>query len=149
MNYQDKISTIVEEALTEKTFSLEIITKIKALKDDFEAVTKENVNLFALNTDLAKGNADLTQKNNQLYVENEEYRKREDALAKKEKEAEKKEYELTFQTKRGDEIKELFGIVFKNPTVQSNVFRNTQKPVENGSYMSNVNETEAVTETIV
>ena len=151
MNYQDKISTIVEEALTEKTFNLEIITKIKALKDDFETVTASNESLKKRVEDLTKGNTALTVENNRLVTENTAYKSREDALATKEKGADKQAYELDFQTKRASEIKELFSIVFKNPVVKEQAFRNGNVPVfENGyttTRTTNENETkETVTE---
>ena len=149
MNYQDKISTIVEEALTEKTFNLEIITKIKALKDDFETVTKENEDLEKQVTFFQNANDVLSVENTQVIAENTAYKAREDALATKEKAADKQAYELEFQTKRAVEIRELFGIVFRNPTVQTSVMRNTQKPVENGSCLNYVSESETTTETIL
>lgn len=149
MNYQEKISTIVEEALTEKTFSLDIITKIKELKDDFAKLLEENKTLVNRNIDMGVRNEELSKMNTQLVNKNIEYSAREEVLTQKEKEADKKEYELAFQTKRGDEIKELFGIVFKNPTLQTAVYRNTQKPVESGSYLNSVNENETTTETIL
>lgn len=148
MNYQEKISTIVEEALTEKTFSLEIITKIKALKDVFESVTNQNVELEKQVTFFQGANATLSTENTKVIAQNEAYKSREVELAKKEKEADKKEYELAFQTKRGNEIKELFGIVFKNPTTQSMILRNTSGQDLNGNYRSG-NENETVTKTVL
>lgn len=148
MNYQDKISTIVEEALTEKTFSLDIITKIKELKDDFAELTVQNDLVTKEKDEIAKERNELSTRNTALVAQNTDYKNREVALAQKEREAEKKEYELTYQTKRGDEIKELFGIVFKNPTLQTAVYRNTQKPLASGEYMNSVSENETTTETI-
>ena len=133
MEYTEKIQSIVEEALTEKTFSLEIITKIKALKDDFDGVSLElKLNKEAL-VQSNKFNTELMAKNEVLNTQNAGYKSREEALALKEKGAEKKEYELTYQTKRADEIKELFQIVFKNPVMQESVMKNGNVPNGNGS----------------
>lgn len=147
MDYQDKISTIVEEALTEKTFNLEIITKIKTLKDDFEQLTVKNEGQSRRINDLETENKSIRTINEKLLADNNAYKVRENEIAKSEKEADKSKYELEFQKKRGDEIKELFGIVFKNPVVQQQVYRNTSIPTPNGSYMSNVSENETVTHT--
>ena len=149
MDYKDKISDIVEEALTEKTFSLEIVTKIKTLKDDFEKLTVTNEGQGRRITDLEMENKSIHAINEKLLAENNAYKAREDELEKKEKAADKVIYELEFQKKRGDEIKELFGVVFKNPVVRETAYKNGSVPVpgNNGSYPTTMTSTESETKT--
>ena len=149
MNYKDKISSIVEEVLTEKTFSLEIVTKIKALKDDFDDLIKVHDEAKREIEFQQKTNKDLREVNQTLLSENTAYKAREDELEKKEKAADKVIYELEFQKKRGDEIKELFGIVFKNPVVRESAYKNGSVPVpgNNGSYPTTMTSSESETKT--
>lgn len=133
MKYIEKIEEVLTQALTEKTFSLEIIEKIKSLKDGFEAseklvdelqtrlefITKQNIEI--------QGNLNTTTEKLNKYIE------REKIISEKEASLAKTNYELEFQTKRANEIKELMMIVFKNPVVRSSTFNNTY---DNGSSKS-------------
>lgn len=136
--YQEKIEEVLTQALTEKTFSLEIIEKIKSLKDGFQAnellleelhkrlefVTKENVEL--------KDNLSKTTDKLNKYIE------REETIKTKESNQKKTEYELEFQKARANEIKELMMIVFKNPVVRSSTFNNTYDSGSSKSYSGGI-----------
>ena len=146
MNYKDKIEEVITQALTEKTFSLEIIEKIKSLKDGFESA-QENIKIQNLALESSnKTIEDLRLKNSELSTKVKLFEDREIAIASKEKVLEKTEYQLTFQTQRANEIKELFGTVFKNPTLQRSVF-GTIPVMENG-YLQQRNSNSTETETI-
>lgn len=149
MNYQEKISSIVEEALTEKTFSLEIITKIKQLKDDFDVLVASSEVSKKRIIELETENKSLHSINDRITEENKTWQLRENQIIEAEKVADKKTYELSFQTKRAEEIKELFGIVFKNPVVRETAYKNGNIPVANGNgYPTTMSSTESETKTI-
>jgi len=123
-NYKEKIDEVLDQALTEKTFSLEIIEKIKSLHDGFassqETIKQNNETIKLLNENATKANQEI----NKLSTLVSQYETREIELASKEKVAEKQAYELEYQKNRANEIKELFQIVFKNPVVRENVYKN-------------------------
>lgn len=132
--YQAKIEEVITQALTEKTFSLEIIEKIKSLKDGFEANEKlveelnKRLEFITKENNEVKSNLNITIEKLNKYIE------RENAIKEKETALAKTNYELEFQTKRANEIKELMMIVFKNPVVRSSTFNNTY---DSGSNKSN------------
>lgn len=138
-NYKKKIEEILAQTLTEKTFSLEIVDKIKTLKDDFESSQKLIDSLREKSLHNEKMITNLEERNTKLQELVNSYTIREKEISDKEKKLEKTNYELQFQTKRGDEIKELFGIVFKNPIVREGVYKTGNN---NNDYF---NETKTVT----
>lgn len=144
--YQEKIEEVITQALTEKTFSLEIIEKIKSLKDGFES-SQKTIELLTLSGESSgKTINELRTQNESLSSRVKSFEDRESNIRTKEKELEKNIYELEFQQKRANEIKELFGIVFKNPVMQKTAY-NSHNKYENGfsnSGSSNSNETETI-----
>jgi len=122
--YQQKIDEVLTQALTEKTFSLEIIEKIKSLKDGFEANTKLVDELSERLKFTTKQNEELRTTISDTNSKLDAYIKRESEIKTKEIALDKTNYELDFQKNRANEIKELMMIVFKNPVVRSNVYRN-------------------------
>lgn len=144
--YQEKIEEVITQALTEKTFSLEIIEKIKSLKDGFES-SQKTIELMTLSAESSQKTIDeLRTQNANLSSRVKSFEDRELDIKTKERELEKNKYELEFQQKRANEIKELFGIVFKNPVVQKSSF-NSHNKYENGfsnSSSSNSTETETI-----
>ena len=122
--YQKKIDEVLTQALTEKTFSLEIIEKIKSLKDGFES----NLKLTdELNNRIDFYVKQITEKDKTIeeqQVKIKSFMEREDKIIEAEKTANKNKYELEFQKKRADEIKEIMGIVFKNPIVRETAYKN-------------------------
>ncbi len=122
--YKEKIEEVLTQALTEKTFSLEIIEKIKSLRDGFiqnENIIKQQIIKIE---ELSKQNSEITSYNIKLQNIVESYETREKDLEQKEKKSDKVLYELDFQKKRADEIRELFQIVFKNPVVRETAYKN-------------------------
>lgn len=122
MDYKKTIEEVLMTAVTEKTFSLEIIEKIKSLKDGFDKSQDIIKDLRKL-IDNRNEMLDVFEKDRDaLALKVASYEARESDIATKEKTFEKNTYELSFQKSRADEIKDLFKIVFRNPTVQSSVF---------------------------
>ena len=146
MNYQTDIIDILDKALVEKTFDLEIVTKIKQLKDEhvtalerIKELEKERASYINIQSDL---NRDLQQQKEALLV----WRSKEKAIEEAEKGAEKLKYELQFQKDRGNEIKEMFMHVFRNPTIMRSKMTNV--PVSQNGYISNQSGSENETEHI-
>ncbi len=136
MNYVEKIEEILNETLTEKTFNLEIIGKIKTLKDDFQALQETNKKQEDLLTERYRQIEVLTGEKTKLTAKVEGFEKREHEISLKEKELDKNKYELEFQRNRAIEIKELFGIVFRNPVIKESAFRTVPITTESGGYTS-------------
>ncbi len=125
MKTQQKIEEIINEAVTEKTFSLEIIAKIQDLKEEFNALTRQSEIDLENAKESRKQIENLTIKLSEKSTLLSAYELREEELTTWEKERAVKDVELKFQTSRANEIKELFGIVFRNPIVRETVYRNT------------------------
>ena len=141
-----KIEEILDQALTEKTFSLDIINKIKELKDGFEAASKLTDSLN-LQLDDTRKTLDATRKDKDvLALKLNAYENREKDIITKEKELAKNLYELDFQKKRADELKELVSLVFRNPRIVSS--KSTSVPVAQNGYVSNQSGSEFETKTI-
>lgn len=119
-NYKTKIEEVLTQALTEKTFSLEIIEKIKSLKDGFEANQLLIKNKDEQIVELKK----IEVAYNEVCKKLEEYRKRENEIKDKENALAKTNYELEFQKNRANELKEVMMIAFRNPTLMENSSRN-------------------------
>ena len=135
MDYQKKVSDIIELALTEKTFSLEVINKIKQLRDDVISLSNMNEQANKTIEDLRKEKIEtnnlLEKATNRLA----NIETRETELVKKEKEQEKLRYELGFQKQRADEIKSLFDTVFRNPVIlRSKMVGHVTPPNPSNSY---------------
>jgi septal ring factor EnvC (AmiA/AmiB activator) len=146
MEYQNKIDEVITQVLTEKTFNLEIIEKIKLLKDDFENAKQQITRLAEINSGLYKELDEHKEKCRTLDEEVQEFRKKSAEIDKKERMLEKNQYEIYFQTKRADEIKELFTIVFRNPVVQKSTFESV--PLSSNGYVTTHTSNSTQTETI-
>ena len=146
--HSQKIDDIISEVITEKTFSLEIVEKIKSLRDDFGKEVTKNETLEKTNADLISANNNLGTQVSKLTAEVQTFKVRETSIAEKEKMLEKNEYELIFQKQRAEEIKQLFGIVFKNPTIRETVYRNSTVPVANNGYVQSMSGSENENKTV-
>lgn len=142
-NYQKKILEIIDRATTEKTFSLEIIEKIKELKDGFsEAIAK----IEKLEEEKEQRMEQYRQLETQHGKVCEKLKKLDSQKKKVRKERVKQKelaYTLEFQQKRADEIKELFGVVFKNPVILRSQMKGHVYKDNNGySQQSTTNDSE-------
>lgn len=147
MSYQDDIQKILDQALTEKTFSLDVIDRIKALRDS--CVSLEDVNKKATERIawLEKESAEWKTKYDAANGVAAEWSKRSVEVMNREKVADLKEQELKFQTSRGNEIKEMFMHVFRNPTVYRSRSVGHAIPTGNGCYSTTTtsdSETESI-----
>jgi chromosome segregation ATPase len=145
-NYQEKIQSVIEEALTAKTFSLEIIEKIKSIKDHDAFLEKELETTKIRSDEQSKRIGSLSADKDLLQMKVNDFEKRESDLRTKEAEQNKLRYELQFQKQRADEIRSLFEIVFRNPIWQENTSRNI--PMMVNGYPSSQSESEYKTKTI-
>ena len=133
--FQQKIEEIVSQAVTEKTFSLEIIEKIRSLKETSDAEIKKTEQLTKINDEIRIRNVNLDSEVRELTKKLTDFETRETEIAVKEKQLDRKDYELTFQINRANEIKELFSIVFKNPIIKEIAHRNSNVPVAVNGYV--------------
>ena len=133
--FQQKIEEIVSQAVTEKTFSLEIIEKIRSLKETSDAEIKKTEQLTKINNEIVIRNDNLSREVRELTKKLTDFETRETEIAVKEKQLDRKDYELTFQINRANEIKELFSIVFKNPIIKEIAHRNSNVPVAVNGYV--------------
>ena len=94
MSYQEDIQKIIDGALTEKTFSLEIIEKIKALKDKVAALELENKQFKDANTSYSNAHVKLNEEIAALRSKCDSWALRADEISKKEKVADRTAYEM-------------------------------------------------------
>ena len=127
-DYQTAIDQLLQEAVTEKTFTLDIVDKIKRLKDDFASATKTIEDLRKEKQEACTESLNLQSKVYQLTDQQDGYDKRLADLVEREAQQERLAYELDFQRQRSTEIKELFGIVFRNPVVTRSAIGSSSEP---------------------
>jgi regulator of replication initiation timing len=132
MTTTDEITKLVEKVLVEKTFSLEIIDQIKKIRDDYNDLEKKFKEKETINKELYETNLKLSTENSDLKSKGESVSNREKIVAEKESKQALNDLELKQAQESKTEIKELFGIVFKNPIVRENVYKN--KAIPNNQY---------------
>lgn len=120
MDYKEKIDGIINEAITEKSFSLEIIERIKSLRDGFETAQKRIEDLEKSLGLYQKSDTELRTEKKNLIIKVDAFEQREKSIGEKEAKLAMTEYELKFQKERAQEIKELFSAVFRNPVILRN-----------------------------
>jgi uncharacterized protein (DUF3084 family) len=140
MNYQQDINNIIEKALTEKTFTLEIIDEIKKLRELPEKLEQASVQIDSL----LKERAELQALNSTLSSQKSNVEEREKAVALKERELEIKEIKSTFAETRLNDYKSMFDLVFRNTQVRENIYKSGTVPVESGGYVSDRNTSSSV-----
>jgi chromosome segregation ATPase len=134
-DYQKKIDAIVEEALTEKTFSLEVVQKIKALKDDLadlqEANNKWREDFNDQKITLGKETSErlrLEERVEKLQQDIEGWESREDNLIKREISQSLLDLRANMNEQFYHELKDLVGIIFKNPVTIKQVNKQEATP---------------------
>lgn len=133
MNIEQEINKILDKAVIEKTFSLEAIDHIKNLRDEWTKTMEINSRYGDSVKRMGQEIIDLRAENSYLKNYQEAVLKREEELLKKERVQEIVILQKEFSDRRANEIKEIFGIVFKNPIVRETVYKNSIVPVS-GAY---------------
>lgn len=145
MEITKEIDDIIEKALVDKTFSLEVIEKIKELKErviELDSVKEENKNL---KKSLTTAETEIGYKEGAL----ENWNKREEELKTREAKVTESETKAASAETRLSDYKEMFGIVFRNPVLKETVFKSSQVQRESGGYPIQVPESESInTETV-
>lgn len=113
-NYNQEIDSIVEKAVTEKTFSLEIVDQIKQLKELPEKLEKAEERI----SELTKKNTELTTNNNTLVAKADDVTNRELAVIQVEKKQEITNVENKWKEKMLYEYKEMMSLVFRNQAIK-------------------------------
>lgn len=148
MTFQEEVNKLIEKALVEKTFSLEIVEQIKKMRDDYISMEASLKSSKENNDNLFKRNQELETENTTLKARDVNVSSREKVVKEKEDKQALEELKLQNAIESKKEIKELFGIVFKNPVVRSNVYKNTSVPVAQNGYVSNLSGSESENSTI-
>jgi len=123
-NYLEEVDKVIESALIEKTFNLDIIGKIKELRDELLRLQESNE---ILKKDIDEKNnliTGLNNRNNSLSDECEKFKTREKLLNESEKELYKKEQTALNESSKLTLVVDLFKIVFRNTEVRSEMFKN-------------------------
>ena len=144
--YRDEIDTIISQAIAEKTFSLEALDRIKSLRDSVEDLESEVSRLRDSLSHEVKKASTLAREVGTLDSKLLEKDKQLLDIAEREKKASYLEVRAEFNGRRGDEIKELFLAMMRNPTLMKT--HNTMVPTTQmggGSYLQPVNETSTET----
>ena len=146
MDYIEKINEVIESALTERTFSLEIIQKIKEIreelaefretdKDQRERIASQIVSIDSLNAELS----DFKAKETELKLMEVDLLKRGRIIFEKETRAE-------FQKEKADLIERLFNTVFRNAEIRKDIFKTAH--ITNNGYSSTQPDNEQEVRTI-
>lgn len=116
-NYQEKINQIIEQALTKKTFNLEIVEKIKELKNGFEEA-QERIEVLGEDLKNIRKQKDEIAGCLERTLEKLAKLERQEKEVKIERKKQKElQYKLEMADERRLEIKELVSLVFRNPVI--------------------------------
>ena len=129
-DYTQQINNLIETVLTEKTFNLEIVEKIKELRELPAKVKELEEKEFELRSKLA----DVKKENEVLNLSASKVKERETAVVIKERELELKGVEMKWKDYLLDEYKSMMQMVFRNTTIREN--RLGSVPVESNGYIN-------------
>lgn len=138
----------IEKLLTERTFSLEIVEKVKTLRDRLEAAEARNTELTK-KLDTLQQNYDLRGK--ELKSANDELilaRKRDVELAAREKEADKLKFERDQHVERRQEMLDILGVVFKSPVYRAHTYGSRQEAAPSSNYMQTLTNSQSTDQSI-
>lgn len=133
MDYQKQIQEIINSVMEEKSFSLEVIDKIKVLKDSIPEL-EEEIGELKSEIDSLKHTKDEFRKENQKYrLENDKLKNKitkasELINSQKEKIERNQEY-------RANEIKEMFMALVKNPIIKKSSYGSVPAGVDSHGYV--------------
>jgi predicted RNase H-like nuclease (RuvC/YqgF family) len=136
INYKEQIDHIIETALTEKTFTFEIIDEIKKLKELPPIVEELNKKVNELNSEKEQLKSELDT----LKLMTESVKKREQDVLVKERTLELKEVENIWKDNLLNEYKNMMSLVFRNTTIRENKFGTV--PVERNGYVESASTNE-------
>jgi regulator of replication initiation timing len=141
--YSQEMQSILDQALTEKTFNLEIVDRIKEMKDALIKLEEEMDEAKKKIALLVEENIKLVHEKSEktVTIKSQEetinlWQKREDDLKKRELDQKIVEQARDFQTVRGNEMKEIVFAICKNPVFVQSKTRSRQEviPAGNGMY---------------
>lgn len=145
MDYNKEINTIIERALTEKTFNLEIIEEIKKLRELPEKLEEANKQLETIRLT----NSTLTKELSELKNREIDVTAREKVIAEKEI-----EQRITDEKNKSKDIilkeyKDVMSLVFRNTTVRENLYNNKMVYHQSGGYPNQFNESESINKEVI
>lgn len=140
----EEINKFLDKIIVEKTFSLEAVGQIKKMGDEYVVMETKLKDVLEDRKNISDQNTVLSIENNKLKERDADVSKREIIVKDKENKQALNDLRLEHANIRANEIRELFGVVFKNPVVRSNVYKSNSVPVAQNGYVGthNGNETE-------
>lgn len=134
----EKLNTIIETLVAEKSLSLEVFQQLKEIKEQSNLVAEENKSL--------KESLDRVVKENALIkVELDNFKEKEGALVTRENLVLDTEHKLELKDKEVEKAqavanttKEIVGMVFKNVIIRKGINKSTNTPVMVNGYQQNV-----------
>ena len=142
MDYKKDIDLIIEKALTEKTFTLEIIDEIKKLRELPDALEKAKTQIDVL----LEEKTELLTKVGVFQAKEDEVKTREATLVKREREQELKEVEFKWKDYLLADYKNMMSLVFRNTTIRES--RLGSVPVESNGYIQTQSTSEHITKEV-
>ncbi len=131
--YQEKIQEIVSQALADKTFTPEVLAQISEVYKEHEQALKDIEQKNTTIENLREERQVLSFKNDEYVKQLEAYKSREEEITRKEKEQREADLEIRHANQRVQDIKEIIGIVFKNPVFQESTYK-SEPDMRPGSY---------------
>ncbi len=128
MDYKKEIDAIIETALAEKTFNLDIIDEIKKLKDLAVELEEVRADLTEKNTLVSNLRDELADQKSALETSEGELA----SLREREEKLREKELRAEFADTRLADYKEMVGLVFRNPVLKEQTFRHSNVQRESG-----------------
>ncbi len=132
MSAQSDLSELLERLVTEQTFSMDVLDKIKNLKDAAKKAADENESLKkkidSLSTESSQRYAELSVANNKIA----EYSKREAEVSAQQRENELLRLKLELISGFKFEMKEIVMAAFRNTEIRQDMFGSLPVSVSGG-----------------
>lgn len=145
-----KLTEMIDALVAEKTFSLDGVKAIEALRVSAEGLQKKLASAIEQSDSYLKGREEMTALAASRAAEVASWQTREAAISKRELAMTELEKRSAVSDARAETVKECFGLVFRNAVVSETAMRNVplvQPSPGGGSYVSSGNESETRTRT--
>lgn len=152
MEYTQQFNQLIEKAASEKAFSLDVLKTINEMRNQFEAVVKENADLKLKLENCNGALSKATQEKDRFFSRASELEAMEKTWKEGLEKLSRDQFELDLKKSVADHGEKmavsLFQTMFANTTFRKSVMRNVPSYYENGQYRNNElkEETETITE---
>lgn len=143
----DELTKLIDQMVHEKTFSMEGVEAVKALRDQAVALEDQVENLLQDHENDKRDLDGFKAKVLRLEKEGSDLRSRESAVIEREKKMTELEKATAVANAKADTFKECVGLVFRNATLRREMFG--QQPVaDNSGFTTSQPKSETVIETV-